>query len=98
MKISLVQRKLKDGRTSLSIEFYRGSVIDGEGKRKHLRNFENLDYYLVSDPKTANEKKENKETLEFAASVVAIRKAEFAQGRFELKNTTKAKRVFGTCA
>lgn len=94
MKISIVQRKLKDGRTSLSIEFYRGSVIDGEGKRKHLRNFENLDCYLISEPKTAKEKKENKETLEFAASVVAIRKAEFAQGRFELKNTTKSKRIF----
>lgn len=26
--------------------------------------------------------------------MVAIRKAEFAQGRFELKNTTKAKRIF----
>lgn len=94
MKISLSQRKLKDGRISLSIEFYRGSEITDDGKRKHLRSFENLDTYLIIDPKTAKEKKENKEALEFAENVVAIRKAEYAQGRFELKNTTKAKRVF----
>ena len=94
MKISLSQRKLKDGRISLSIEFYRGSEITEDGKRKHLRSFENLDSYLINDPKTAKERKENKEVLEFAENVVAIRKAEYAQGRFELKNTTKAKRVF----
>lgn len=94
MKISLSQRKLKDGRISLSIEFYRGSEITDDGKRKHLRNFENLDTYLIVDPKTAKEKKENKEALEFAENVISIRKAEYAQGRFELKNTAKAKRVF----
>lgn len=94
MKISLSQRKLKDGRISLSIEFYRGSEITDDGKRKHLRNFENLDTYLIIDPKTAKEKKENKEALEFAENVISIRKAEYAQGRFELKNTAKAKRVF----
>ena len=94
MKISLSQRKLKDGRISLSIEFYRGSEITETGKRKHLRSFENLDSYLISDPKTAKEKKENKEALEFAENVLAIRKAEYAQGRFELKNTAKSKRVF----
>ena len=32
--------------------------------------------------------------MEFAENVVAIRKAEYAQGRFELKNTAKAKRIF----
>ena len=63
MKISLVRRKLKDGRISLAIEFYRGSEINVEGKRKHLRSFENLDSYLILDPKTPNEKKKNKETL-----------------------------------
>ena len=94
MKISLIQRKLKDGRISLSIEFYRGSEITDDGKRKHQRNFENLDTYLIIDPKTAKEKKENKEALEFAENVISIRKAEYAQGRFELKNTAKAKRVF----
>ena len=94
MKISLSQRKLKDGRISLSIEFYRGSEITEDGKRKYFRSFENLETYLFIDPKSAKERKENKEALEFAENVVAIRKAEYAQGRFELKNTAKAKRIF----
>lgn len=94
MKISLNKRKLKDGRISLSIEYYRGSEINNEGKRKHLRSFENLDTYLLPDPKTPKEKKENKEKLEFAEGVLAIRKAEYLQGKFDLKNTTKSKRTF----
>lgn len=94
MKISLNKRKLKDGRISLSVEFYRGSETNEEGKRRHLRDFENLDTYLIADPKNSKERKENKEKLEFAENVLAIRKAEFVQGKFDFKNTTKSKRVF----
>lgn len=94
MKITLNKRKLKDGRISLSIEYYRGSEISNEGKRKHLRSFENLDTYLLPDPKTPKEKKENKEKLEFVEGVLAIRKAEYLQGKFDLKNTTKSRRTF----
>lgn len=56
MKISLNKRKLKDGRISLSIEYYRGSEVNAKGKRRDLRNFENLDTYLYGDPKTPSEK------------------------------------------
>lgn len=94
MKISLNKRKLKDGRISLSIEYYRGSEINAEGKRRHLRSFENLDTYLFSEPKNPTEKKHNKEGLSFAESVLAIKKAEYVQGKFDLKNTTKSKRTF----
>ena len=94
MKIALNKRKLKDGRISLSIEYYRGSEISEEGKRRHLRSFENLDTYIFSNPKTPIEKKHNKQSLEFAENVLSIRKAEFVQGKFDLKNTTKAKRTF----
>ncbi|WHF51858.1 site-specific integrase [Chryseobacterium gotjawalense] len=94
MKISLSERKLKDGRISLSIEYYRGSEITAEGKRRHLRNFENLDIYLFSVPKNNVEKKKNKENLELAENVLAIRKAEFIQGRYELKDKVKSKRLF----
>ncbi|HBR10858.1 MAG TPA: recombinase [Chryseobacterium sp.] len=94
MKISLNKRKLKDGRISLSIEYYRGSEVNSEGKRRHLRSFENLDTYLFSEPKTPAEKKHNKEGLSFAESVLAIKKAEYVQGKFDLKNTTKSKRTF----
>jgi len=94
MKISLNKRALKDGRISLSIEYYRGSEINEEGKRRHLRSFENLDTYLFGNPKTSAEKKQNKEGLEFAENVLSIRKAEYVQGKFDLKNTTKSKRTF----
>lgn len=94
MKISLNKRKLKDGRISLSIEYYRGSEISVEGKRRHIRSFENLDTYLFPNPKTTAEKKHNKEGLDFAESVLAIKKAEYAQGKFDLKSTTKSKRTF----
>ena len=94
MKISLNKRGLKDGRISLSIEYYRGSEVNEEGKRRHIRSFENLDTYLFGNPKTSAEKKHNKEGLEFAENVLSIRKAEFVQGKFDLKNTTKSKRTF----
>lgn len=94
MKISLNKRTLKDGRISLSIEYYRGSEVNEEGKRRHIRSFENLDTYLFGNPKTSAEKKHNKEGLEFAENVLSIRKAEFVQGKFDLKNTTKSKRTF----
>ncbi len=47
MKISLSKRPLKDGGISLSIEYYSGSEINKEGKRRHLKSFENLETYLI---------------------------------------------------
>lgn len=94
MKISLKQKVLKDGMISLYLEFYKGSTLNTEGKRKHIRDFEYLQIYLHENPKSASEKKENKENEKLADSILAIRKAEFVQGRFELKNTEKSKRNF----
>lgn len=94
MKISLKQKVLTDGRISLYLQFYKGSTTDNEGKRSHLRDFEYLKMYLFGNPKTAKEKTHNKETLEMAEGILAIRKAEFLQGKYELKNSTKAKRTF----
>ncbi|ROI10045.1 site-specific integrase [Chryseobacterium sp. H3056] len=94
MKITLKEKLLKDGMISLYLEFYKGSRLNSAGKRSHVRDFEYLQIYLHPNPKTAKEKKDNKENLQLADSILAIRKAEFAQGRFELKNTEKAKRLF----
>lgn len=94
MKITLKQKVLTDGRISLYIEFYKGSTTDYQGKRTHLRDFEYLKMYLFGNPKTTKEKTHNRETLEMAEGILAIRKAEFLQGKYELKNTTKAKRTF----
>lgn len=63
MKIALKERKLSSGKISLVIEYYKGSEVSKDGKRKHIRDFENLKIYLHDNPKSINERKENKEAL-----------------------------------
>lgn len=94
MKITLRERLLPSGKINLSIEYYKGTILQPNGKRKTVRDYENLKLFLHSEPKNASERKENKETLTLAKQILAIREAEFYQGRFELKNTTKGKRTF----
>lgn len=94
MKITLRERLLPSGKINLSIEYYKGTILQPNGKRKTVRDYENLKLFLHSEPKNASERKENKETLALAKQILAIREAEFYQGRFELKNTTKGKRTF----
>ena len=96
MNITLKQKNLADGRISLFIEYYKGSSTNAQGRRVHLRNFEYLKLYLHSDPKSAKEKKENKETMALAENILAIKKAEYVQGRYDLKDTVKSKRTFLT--
>lgn len=93
MKIHLRRKKLK-GRESLSIEYYNGTITDEHGKQKHDRKYEHLELYLILDPKTTKEKKQNKETLETAEQILAIRKAEYFQGKFNIKSSHKSKRSF----
>jgi hypothetical protein len=64
----------------LYLEYYKGSSINKDGKRVHLRDFEYLKLYPYQDPKTANEKKENKEIEILAEQILSIRKAEYFQG------------------
>ncbi len=71
------------------IEYHKGSETSPEGKRKHIRDYENLKMYLHSEPKNAIERKENKETMTLAKKILAIREAEYYQGKFDLKTTTK---------
>nr|WP_289021219.1 hypothetical protein [uncultured Salegentibacter sp.] len=39
MKISLKQRKLKSGKISLIIEYYKGSETTPEGKRRYISRY-----------------------------------------------------------
>lgn len=94
MLITLKQRKLSDGRLSLYVEYYKGSNIDDNGKRLHIRDFEYLKIYLHQNPKTPVEKKENKENQKLAENILAIRKAEFVQGKFKIRNAAKDKKKF----
>ena len=94
MKITLKERKLKSGKISLSIDYYKGSETSVDGKRRHIRDNENLKMFLYTAPKNTNERKKNKETLALAKKILTIREAEYYQGRFDIKSTTKAKRRF----
>ncbi len=94
MKFSIKQKKSSEGKISLYIETYKGSYYDEDGKRKHIREFEFLKRYLYENPKTAKEKKENKEALEFADKILTMKKADFNQGKYGLQNPYKKKKLF----
>lgn len=94
MKISLKKKKLKDGKQSLYLEFYNGSYINNEGVKKHNRTFEYLKLYILENPKSPKEKKTNKETLELAEQILALRKADLIQGKYNIKNNRKSKTNF----
>lgn len=66
MNITLKKKKLQNGRYSLFLEYYKGSTQNSEGKRIHLRDFEYLKLYPHQEPKTAAEKKENKEIYTYS--------------------------------
>lgn len=94
MKITLKQKKLKSGKSSLYIEYYKGSSIDSNGKKIHNRDFEYLKLYLIDNPNGSKQKKENKEVLELANNILSIRQADHIQGKHNLRNNQKNKLLF----
>jgi integrase len=96
MKIRLKKKKLKTGKYSLYIEYYKGFIQDDKGKVEHNREFEYLKEYLIIEPRTAKERQENAEVLLRAEQVLSIRKAEYAQGKYGIKDRSKDKLLFLT--
>ncbi|MDT0685885.1 tyrosine-type recombinase/integrase [Autumnicola psychrophila] len=96
MKIKLKKKKLATGKYSLYIEYYKGKVRDADGKQTHKREFEYLKEYLYISPQTPSEKKENAETLLRAEQILSIRRAEYAQGKYGIKDRSKDKLLFLT--
>ncbi len=94
MKISLKEKKLKNNQISLYIEYYKGSTSDANGKRTHIRDMEYLKLYLMENPKTALDKRQNKETFALAENILAVKKSDFVQGKFKIQSTSKAKKQF----
>lgn len=94
MKITLKKKKLTTGKYSLFIEYYKGTIVDENGKSKHNREFEYLKQYLIIDPKSKKEKDSNKETLELAKKILSIRQADYYQGKFKIQNGNKSKNSF----
>lgn len=70
----LMQKTLADGRQSLYLEYYMGynKVFDektGKEHIKHIRSKEFLGLYLLPNPRTPEERQQNKETLALAAEI-----------------------------
>ena len=70
----LMQKTLADGRQSLYLEYYMGynKVFDektGKEHIKHIRSKEYLGLYLLPNPRTPEERQQNKETLALAAEI-----------------------------
>ncbi len=93
MKISLKKKKLASGKISLYIEYYKGTVIDRNGKMIHNRDFEYLKLYLFVNP-TADQRKQNKENLELAQNILTLRKADYINGKYSIKDREKNKNLF----
>ncbi len=93
MKITLKKKKLKTGKYSLYLEFYKGSIVK-DGKKKHVRDFEYLKLYTTINPKTAKEKADNKKNLALANKILSLRQADFIKGKYEILNTRKSKTRF----
>ncbi|EHO10492.1 hypothetical protein HMPREF9714_01456 [Myroides odoratimimus CCUG 12901] len=51
MNITLKQRKLPSGKISLHIEYYKGFEVSLEGKKRHIREFENLKLFRMHPSK-----------------------------------------------
>lgn len=74
MEIKIRQKPQRStGKTSLVLEYYYGYTRDDEGRIKHRRKFETLEYYLYTDPKNKSERDHNKVNLEMAEKVKAKR-------------------------
>jgi integrase len=96
MKIKLKKKKLASGKYSLYIEYYKGKIRDENGKQTNKREFEYLKEYLYINPRNASEKKENEETLLRAEQILSIRRAEYAQGKYGIKDRSKDRLLFLT--
>ncbi len=91
MEVKLRKKKLKSGKISLYLEYYKGSYLDENGKRKHNRQFEYLKIYLHPAPKTSDERADNKEAIDLAEDILSIRKADVLTGRYGFVNKEKGK-------
>ncbi len=91
IKVHLRKKKLKTGKLSLYIEYYKGTQTLVNGKVKHLRDYEYLQLYLISNPNSSSEKKKNREQLELAEQILAIRKSEIYQGKYRIQNNHRGR-------
>lgn len=94
MKITLRHKKLKNDKSSLYIEFYKGSQKSKKEILRHDRTFEYIRLYLFEKPKNSEEKRKNKEAMQLADNILAIRKSDYITGKYRMKNERKGAITF----
>ena len=75
MKVTLREKKLKNSKRSLYLDFYPPIEIDGKLSRREF-----LSLYVFEKPKNETEREHNKETRILASSICARRQLELQEG------------------
>jgi integrase len=95
VSVKLAKRKQgKNGRISLYLVYYKGTVPGPDGKVKALRDYEYLNLYLDDKPRTSAEREHNKKILELANSIKAKRELEIKNGQHGFDAGVKRKSLF----
>ena len=89
--VALRMRESKtSGKVSLYLEIYKGYVVT-EGKKRNLKDYETLEYFLYAKPKTPAQKQHNKEALKSAEAVKGQRLNDILNGKYGFKSEAKIK-------
>ena len=94
MKAKLKKRVLKNGVESLYIEYYKGYTTDKKGKIKHFRKQENLELYLIQNPKNAGERAKNKSNLELANKILIRKQNQINENQYDFTTDENLKLNF----
>lgn len=83
IKVTLREKPLKSDKVSLYLDYYPPIILPDTGK-KTRREFLNL--YIEKNPKTPEEKKQNKETLQLANGVRSKREVQIRNREYGFKD------------
>jgi len=93
MKIHLRERKLKNGKIRLYLDFYKG-YIKKDGKTSAIRDYEYLDLYLFEKANDFTKKQYNKEMRQLAQAIKAQRELDIQSGKYGFNSKLKSKANF----
>ena len=94
MTIKIRKRKNKGGTTTLALDIYKGRTIMPDGSVAYPRDFKYLDFHLISNPKTAIERAQNKKLLVLAETIRAQYEVELALETLNHHNPKKQYTTF----
>lgn len=93
--VHLRQRRQSDnGKFSLYLEYYKGTIKMPDGKVKAIRAYEYLDLYLIDKPKNSADKEQNKKIQELAHSIKNLRELDIKNGLHGFTTDFKVKTLF----